>query len=74
MAQTVVCALYKFVTLDNYQDLKQPLLDFMLEQAVRGTLLLAREGINGTVSGPRKSIDALLQYLQQDERLAGINC
>ncbi|OUR64265.1 hypothetical protein A9Q79_07440 [Methylophaga sp. 42_25_T18] len=74
MAQTVVCALYKFVTLDNYQDLKQPLLDFMLEQPVRGTLLLAREGINGTVSGPRESIDALLQYLQKDERLAGISC
>ena len=73
MAQTVVCALYKFVTLDNYQDLKQPLLDFMLEQAVRGTLLLAREGINGTVSGSRESIDALLHFLQKDERLAGVS-
>jgi UPF0176 protein len=73
MAQTVVCALYKFVTLDDYQDIKQPLLDFMLEKTVRGTLLLAREGINGTVAGSRKSIDALLNYLHSDDRFANIS-
>jgi UPF0176 protein len=73
MAQTVVCALYKFVTLDDYQDIKHPLLDFMLDKAVRGTLLLAREGINGTVAGSRKSIDALLDYLRDDDRFANIS-
>ena len=73
MAQTVVCALYKFVTLDDYQDIKQPLLDFMLDKTVRGTLLLAREGINGTVAGTRKSIDALLDYLRNDDRFANIS-
>jgi UPF0176 protein len=73
MAKTVVCALYKFVTLDDYQDIKQPLLDFMLDKTVRGTLLLAREGINGTVAGSRKSIDALLDYLRDDDRFANIS-
>jgi len=72
MAQTVVCALYKFVTLDDYQEIKQPLLDFMLEQDVRGTLLLAQEGINGTVAGTRAAIDALLAYLKSDERFSDI--
>ncbi|MEC8522635.1 MAG: rhodanese-related sulfurtransferase [Pseudomonadota bacterium] len=72
MAPIVVCAMYKFVTLDNFEALRQPLLDTMLEHDVRGTLLLALEGINGTVSGTRESIDALLNWLGQDERLADI--
>lgn len=71
--QTVVCAMYKFVTLENYQDLKQPLLNTMLAAGIKGTLLLAREGINGTVSGSRAAIDALLDYLNTDERIRGIN-
>ena len=68
----VVCAMYKFVTLDNFEALRQPLLDVMLQHDVKGTLLLASEGINGTVAGSRPGIDALLAWLQQDERLAGI--
>jgi len=73
MSQVVVCALYKFVTLDNHVDLKTPLLDFMLSNEVRGTLLLAKEGINGTVAGSRKAIDALLDYLRRDPRLAELS-
>ena len=44
--QVVVSALYHFVTLDNYQALRQPLYDFMIANGIRGTLLLAEEGIN----------------------------
>jgi UPF0176 protein len=73
MAEIVVCALYKFVTLDDYQSMKQPLLDFMLKHEVRGTLLLAKEGINGTVAGSRSGIDALLAYLKNDPRLAELS-
>lgn len=72
MTQIVVCALYKFVTLDDFEDIKPPLLDFMLKHEVRGTLLLAKEGINGTVSGTRSAIDALLDYLKQEPRFANI--
>jgi UPF0176 protein len=73
MTQIVVCAMYKFVSLDDFEDIKPPLLAFMLEHEVRGTLLLAKEGINGTVSGTRQSIDALLEYIKQDQRLANIS-
>ena len=73
MSQVVVCAIYKFVTLDNYVDLKPPLLNFMASNNVRGTLLLANEGINGTVAGSRKDIDALLNYLRSDDRLAELS-
>ena len=47
----VIAALYRFVRLDNFESLRQPLLQFMLDNQVRGTLLLATEGINGTVAG-----------------------
>lgn len=69
----VVCAMYKFVTLDNYQDIKPNLLKVMEDNAVRGTLLLANEGINGTVAGTRQAIDTLLQWLKTDERLSDID-
>lgn len=73
-APVVVCAMYKFVTLENYQELRQPLLTTMETHDVRGTLLLAQEGINGTVAGSRKGIDALMAWLAKDERLANIVC
>ena len=69
MSQVVVSALYHFVTLENYQALRQPLYDFMIAHEIRGTLLLAHEGINGTVAGSRQSIDSLHAWLRSDERL-----
>jgi len=68
----VVCALYRFVRLDDYRALRGPLLQVMEQQGVSGTLLLAREGINGTIAGTRAGIDALLDWLRHDSRLAGI--
>jgi len=73
MNQIVVCALYKFVTLDDFESLRAPLLNTMLEHRVRGTLLLAREGINGTVAGSREGMDALLAHLRSDPRLAELD-
>ena len=70
----VVCAMYKFVTLNHYEALRDPLLERMKTLSVFGTLLLASEGINGTVSGSRESIDTLLQWLRQDSCLADIDC
>ncbi|WP_257280115.1 MULTISPECIES: rhodanese-related sulfurtransferase [unclassified Endozoicomonas] len=66
----VVCALYKFVTLDNFKSIKPDLLKVMEDNAVRGTLLLAHEGINGTVAGTQSAIDQLLAWLKSDSRLA----
>lgn len=68
----VVAALYRFATLDNFHELREPLLDFCRAREIYGTLLLAREGINGTVAGSRQSIDALIRHLQEDPRLAGL--
>ena len=56
MSRIVVAALYRFVSLDNFTELRQPLLKQMLKNNIKGTLLLAREGINGTVAGTQSSI------------------
>ncbi len=69
----VVCAMYKFVTLDNYQQLQTQILNKLNDLSIRGTLLLANEGINGTISGNQQSIEAFLAWLQQDERFNNID-
>jgi UPF0176 protein len=74
MSQIVVCALYKFITLENFQILRQPLHNVMDANQVRGTLLLADEGINGTIAGSRAAIDRVLDWLRSDPRLADIDC
>ena len=74
-AQTyIVCALYKFVRLDNHESLCQPLLDLMLAERVRGTLLLATEGVNGTIAGSRQGVNRVLDWLQQVPGLAELDC
>ena len=59
--------------LTNFTELKTPLLNIMEENAVKGTLLLALEGINGTIAGSQSSIDKVLTFLQHDERLATLS-
>ncbi len=71
--QVVVTALYHFVALENYQELRQPLLDVMLKNSVRGTLLLASEGINGTIAGAQDGINNVLNWLRQDPRLSAFD-
>jgi len=73
MSHTVVCALYKFVTLEDFEAMREPLQETMKAHNIRGTLLLAEEGINGTVSGTREGIDALLAWLKSDSRLADLD-
>ncbi|MCX7553749.1 rhodanese-related sulfurtransferase [Marinicella sp. S1101] len=69
----VVSALYHFVRLENFQELHQPLLDVMKQNQVKGTLLLANEGINGTIAGNQAGIDAVKDFLRQDSRLAQVD-
>ncbi|WP_227367900.1 rhodanese-related sulfurtransferase [Halomonas sp. M20] len=69
----VVAALYKFVTLNDFEALREPLLETLKTHDIKGTLLLAREGINGTVSGRRESIDALLAWFKTDPRFADLD-
>ena len=68
----VVAALYRFAKFSDYESFREPLYELMLAHEVRGTLLLAGEGINGTIAGSRIGIDAVLAWLARDLRFAGI--
>lgn len=60
--------------LENFEEIRQPLLNLMENNDVRGTLLLALEGINGTIAGPEAGITAVLNFLNSDERINPISC
>jgi len=68
-----VAALYRFCRLDAFEDLRAPLAAFCCGEGIKGTLLLAREGINGTVAGTPGSIDALIDWLNAIPALAGLD-
>jgi UPF0176 protein len=68
----IVAALYKFASLPDYEAIKPLLLECCTNNNVKGMILLAEEGINGTIAGPRANIDAVLDFLRSDERLADI--
>ena len=69
----VVAALYKFVRLADYVTLRDTLYDTMVANKVKGTLLLAEEGINGTICGPREGVDAVKAWLDADGRFSGMS-
>ena len=59
-----VAALYHFARFPDPAALKGPLLDMCQREGIKGTLLLANEGINGTVAGTRGAIDAMLAHIR----------
>ncbi|HVV42147.1 MAG TPA: rhodanese-related sulfurtransferase [Nitrobacter sp.] len=59
-----VAALYQFAPLPDFRDLREPLRALCAGLSIKGTVLLAHEGINGTVAGAPDAIDALVTELQ----------
>ncbi|MCA9743750.1 MAG: rhodanese-related sulfurtransferase [Deferribacteres bacterium] len=72
MSEYIVCTFYHFTALDDPQTMREKLTDLMHEHAMKGTILLAHEGINGTVAGTRAAVDVLKDFLKADARFAGI--
>ncbi|AIL64900.1 putative rhodanese-related sulfurtransferase [Rickettsiales bacterium Ac37b] len=66
MSDMVVSSFYKFTNLDSYQEWKWPLLEFCRANELKGTILLALEGINASISGTRKNVTHLYDYLQNN--------
>lgn len=68
----VVVTFYKFVKLPDFAEKQAPLLSHCKAQGIRGTILLAAEGINGTIAGSRQAIDSVLSFLRSDPRLVDL--
>lgn len=65
----IVVTFYKFVKLTDFETLQTPLLLFCQQNAIKGTILLAKEGINATIAGNRPNLEAVIAYLRSDPRL-----
>ena len=65
-SNVVIVALYKFTSLPQFEELRPPLQTAARKAGVRGTLLLAHEGINGTLAGSREAIECFLERLERE--------
>jgi UPF0176 protein len=68
----LTAALYKFVDLPDFVAQREPLQRCCDDNAVKGTLLLAREGVNGTIAGPEAGVRAVLAHLRAIPGLASL--
>jgi UPF0176 protein len=67
-----VVAFYKFVEIENCARLKSDLRELCEQSLIRGTALIAREGLNAMLAGPHESIARLLAWLRADPRFADV--
>ncbi len=66
-----VAALYQFAALPDFRELREPLRALADSLGIKGSVLLAHEGINGTVAGSDEGIDALVEALQHGSLFGG---
>lgn len=68
----LIASFYKFVHLPDYRALKAPLREQCRNGGLRGTILLAEEGINGAIAGRRDAVEHVMDILRRDPRLADL--
>jgi UPF0176 protein len=59
-----VAALYHFAPIDDPAVVREPLLALCGARGIKGTLLLAREGVNGTIAGERGALDSIIAHIR----------
>ena len=69
----MVAAFYQFVPLDDIESLQQDIRGICEGSSILGTILLAHEGINGTIAGPADELDMLFAFLNQNLEMAGLS-
>ena len=72
MNQILNISCYKFVALPDAEDLRQPCLDQALARGLKGTILIAEEGINFFLAGPAAEVHAFVDWLRQDPRFSDL--
>ncbi|MEC7179097.1 MAG: sulfurtransferase, partial [Candidatus Thermoplasmatota archaeon] len=71
-ASVVNIAGYRFADMPDRDDLRQPLRDLCQDLGLKGTILLAHEGINFFLAGSQNSIDSFVEWLEADARFTNI--
>ncbi|KAG9443245.1 hypothetical protein H6P81_014585 [Aristolochia fimbriata] len=67
-----VVSFYKFADFPDHADMRKPLKDLCERERVSGGIILAPEGINGSICGTQESVEKVLAFIQSDERLNGL--
>lgn len=62
----IVTTFYHFFDFKNYADMRMPMLEKMHALDIKGSILIAPEGANATITGTREAIDAYITYLEND--------
>ena len=70
--EILVAALYKFVEIDDLLSLQSNLYEICEKNNIMGTILIANEGINGTISGKTNEINQTISLLKSDKRFSNI--
>ncbi|XVF00382.1 hypothetical protein REPUB_Repub03eG0280700 [Reevesia pubescens] len=68
----VVVSFYKFADFPDHADFRKPLKQLCQDLCVSGGIILAPEGINGSICGTRESVERVLGFIQTDDRLKGL--
>lgn len=72
MKPYIIVTFYKFIPLDLYESMKEPLLSCMKKNQVTGTMILASEGINGSFCGTREEITPLIDFMHSYPQIADL--
>jgi UPF0176 protein len=70
---STVATFYQFAHLPDFEAKRAPLKEHCERHSVQGTIILAHEGINGTIAGPSAGVELVLGFIRSDERLAGLS-
>lgn len=72
ISSLVVVSFYKFADFPDHAEMRSPLRELCEELRVSGGIILAPEGINGSICGTRDSVQKVLEFIQADSRLKGL--
>lgn len=71
-SELLVVTFYRFALLEDFESMQEPIEQFCKKCDVRGIILLAKEGINSTIAGPKEGIYQVLTFLKENERLSNL--
>lgn len=72
ISSLVVVSFYKFADFPDHAEMRSPLRELCEELRVSGGIILAPEGLNGSICGTRDSVQKVLEFIQADSRLKGL--
>lgn len=71
--EIIIASFYKFVSLTDFETMREPMLAKMRDINIKGTIILAAEGINGGFAGKREEMELFYQFMRSDSRLIDLN-